>query len=166
MKSSVQHREITHVELPQPAQSRVNNAAILEWLCGRKQPTHGTVTNRPCSTVTEKRCMKVAFNESPLASATMRTRCQAPKALSAGELGGARCPFPTALTDRLRKLKEIRNAVLAQLVFPNKRGNPNNRTDMIVKRVAFRSESELRPVPVSLKQVGWKQTVSNSVVES
>jgi len=49
-------------------------------------------------------------------------------------------PLPTALMERLGKLKESRNALPAQLVFPNKRGNPNSENDMIVKRVAFRAK--------------------------
>lgn len=49
-------------------------------------------------------------------------------------------PLPTVLIERLQQLKESRNAVPAQLVFPNKRGNPNSENDMIVKRVAFRAK--------------------------
>lgn len=49
-------------------------------------------------------------------------------------------PLPTALMDRLQKLKESRNAVPAQLVFPNKHGNPDSNHDMVVKRVAFRAK--------------------------
>lgn len=49
-------------------------------------------------------------------------------------------PLPTPLMDRLRQLKESRNALPAQLVFPNKRGNPNSENDMIVKRVAYRAK--------------------------
>jgi integrase/recombinase XerD len=49
-------------------------------------------------------------------------------------------PLPSALIDQLRRLKETRNALPAQLVFPNKRGNPNSENDTIVKRVAHRAK--------------------------
>jgi integrase/recombinase XerD len=49
-------------------------------------------------------------------------------------------PLPSALIDQLRRLKETRNALTAQLVFPNKRGNPNSENDTIVKRVAARAK--------------------------
>jgi integrase/recombinase XerD len=49
-------------------------------------------------------------------------------------------PLPSALIDQLRRLKETRNALPAQLVFPNKRGNPNSENDTIVKRVAARAK--------------------------
>lgn len=49
-------------------------------------------------------------------------------------------PLPTPLMDRLQQLKDSRNALPAQLVFPNKRGNPNSENDMIVKRLAFRAK--------------------------
>jgi integrase/recombinase XerD len=49
-------------------------------------------------------------------------------------------PLPSALIDQLRRLKERRNALPAQLVFPNKRGNPNSENDTIVKRVADRAK--------------------------
>ena len=49
-------------------------------------------------------------------------------------------PLPSALIDQLRRLKESRNALPAQLVFPNKRGNPNSENDTIVKRVADRAK--------------------------
>ncbi len=49
-------------------------------------------------------------------------------------------PLPSALIDQLRRLKETRNALPAQLVFPNKRGNPNSENDTIVKRVADRAK--------------------------
>lgn len=49
-------------------------------------------------------------------------------------------PLPSALIDQLQRLKEKRNAVPAQLLFPNKRGNPNSENDTIVKRVAHRAK--------------------------
>lgn len=49
-------------------------------------------------------------------------------------------PLPSALIDQLRRLKETRNALPAQLVFPNTRGNPNSENDTIVKRVAARAK--------------------------
>lgn len=49
-------------------------------------------------------------------------------------------PLPSALIDQLRRLKETRNALPAQLLFPNKRGNPNSENDTIVKRVADRAK--------------------------
>ncbi len=49
-------------------------------------------------------------------------------------------PPPSALIDQLQRLKETRNALPAQLVFPNKRGNPNSENDTIVKRVADRAK--------------------------
>jgi len=49
-------------------------------------------------------------------------------------------PLPSALIDQLQRLKETRNALPAQLVFPNKRGNPNSENDAIVKRVAERAK--------------------------
>ncbi len=49
-------------------------------------------------------------------------------------------PLPTSLVDQLRRLKENRNALPAQLVFPNSRGNPDSENDMIVKRVARRAK--------------------------
>lgn len=48
--------------------------------------------------------------------------------------------LPTALIQQLQKLKERRNALPAQLVFPNSKGNPNTETDTIVKRVAERAK--------------------------
>ena len=52
-----------------------------------------------------------------------------------------RCvPLPTALIQQLQAVKERRNALPAQLVFPNSKGNPNTETDMIVKRVAERAK--------------------------
>jgi len=40
----------------------------------------------------------------------------------------------------MQAVKERRNALPAQLVFPNSKGNPNTETDMIVKRVAERAK--------------------------
>lgn len=49
-------------------------------------------------------------------------------------------PIPSGLVEHLRKLKADRDAVPAQLVFPNRRGNPDSEMDMIVKRLAERAE--------------------------
>jgi integrase len=49
-------------------------------------------------------------------------------------------PLPAPLIAQLRRLKERRNALPAQLVFPNSRGNPDSENDMIVKRVAERAK--------------------------
>jgi len=49
-------------------------------------------------------------------------------------------PLPSSLIDQLRRLREKRNALPAQLLFPNKRGNPNSENDTIVKRVAHRAK--------------------------
>ena len=49
-------------------------------------------------------------------------------------------PLPSAPIDQLQRLKEIRNALPTELVFPNKRGNPNRENDTIVKRVAYRAK--------------------------
>ena len=49
-------------------------------------------------------------------------------------------PLPTALVEHLRLLKERRNALPAQLLFPNSRGNPDSENDMIVKWVAERAK--------------------------
>ena len=48
-------------------------------------------------------------------------------------------PLPAGLVERLRKLKEAREATPNQLVFPNGRGKPNSEMDMIVKLVAQRA---------------------------
>ncbi len=48
-------------------------------------------------------------------------------------------PLPAAIIERLRTLKQQRNALPAQLVFPNTMGNPDSEMDMIVKRVAQRA---------------------------
>jgi integrase/recombinase XerD len=49
-------------------------------------------------------------------------------------------PLPTALIEQLRELRERRNGLPAQLVFPNSKGNPDSENDMIVKRVAERAK--------------------------
>lgn len=49
-------------------------------------------------------------------------------------------PLPTVLIQQLQELRERRNALPAQLVFPNSRGRPDAGTDMIVKRVAERAK--------------------------
>jgi len=49
-------------------------------------------------------------------------------------------PIPAGLVERLRKLKAERDAVPAQLVFPNGRGNPDSEMDMIIKRLAQRAK--------------------------
>src|SRR5262249_26304241 len=49
-------------------------------------------------------------------------------------------PLPSPLIDELRWLKNKRNAVPAQLIFPNTRGNPDSENDMIVKRIAYRAK--------------------------
>jgi len=49
-------------------------------------------------------------------------------------------PLPTALVEQLQKLRERRNGLPSQLVFPNSKGNPDSENDMIVKRVAERAE--------------------------
>jgi integrase/recombinase XerD len=49
-------------------------------------------------------------------------------------------PLPTALIDQLRRFKERRKGLPAQLVFPNSKGNPDSENDMIVKRVAERAK--------------------------
>jgi integrase len=49
-------------------------------------------------------------------------------------------PLPTALINQLRKLKESRNALPSELVFPNSKGNPDSENDMIPKRVAERAK--------------------------
>lgn len=48
-------------------------------------------------------------------------------------------PLPTTLIGQLAALKERRNALPAQLVFPNSKGRPNTENDMIVKKVAERA---------------------------
>ncbi len=49
-------------------------------------------------------------------------------------------PLPTALIQQLSAVKERRNALPAQLLFPNSKGKPDSETDMIVKRVAERAK--------------------------
>jgi integrase len=49
-------------------------------------------------------------------------------------------PVPTVLVEQLRTLRERRNALPAQLVFPNSKANPDTENDMIVKRVAERAK--------------------------
>ena len=49
-------------------------------------------------------------------------------------------PLPTGLMERLRKLKESRQARPHDLIFPNRRGRPDSEMDMIVKRVAERAK--------------------------
>jgi len=49
-------------------------------------------------------------------------------------------PLPSALIEQLQKLRESRNGLPSQLVFPNSKGNPDSENDMIVKRVAERAE--------------------------
>lgn len=49
-------------------------------------------------------------------------------------------PLPSPLIEQLRRLKDLRNGLPAQLVFPNKRGNPDSENDVIVKRVAHRAK--------------------------
>jgi hypothetical protein len=49
-------------------------------------------------------------------------------------------PLPTALVEQLQRLRERRNGLPSQLVFPNSKGNPDSENDMIVKRVAERAE--------------------------
>ena len=49
-------------------------------------------------------------------------------------------PLPTALVEQLQKLRERRNGLPSQLVFPNSKGNPDSENDMIVKRVAKRAK--------------------------
>ena len=49
-------------------------------------------------------------------------------------------PLPSALIAHLQKLRERRNGLPSQLVFPNSRGNPDSENDMIVKRVAERAK--------------------------
>jgi len=45
-------------------------------------------------------------------------------------------PIPSGLVERLRKLKAERDAVPAQLVFPNRRGRPDGEMDTKIKRLA------------------------------
>jgi len=45
-------------------------------------------------------------------------------------------PLPTALVEQLQRLRERRNGLPSQLVFPNSKGNPDSENDMIVKRLA------------------------------
>ncbi len=49
-------------------------------------------------------------------------------------------PLPTPLIEQLQTLRERRNGLASQLVFPNSRGNPDSENDMIVKRVAERAQ--------------------------
>jgi integrase/recombinase XerD len=49
-------------------------------------------------------------------------------------------PLPSALVEQLQQLRERRNGLPSQLVFPNSKGNPDSENDMIVKRVAERAE--------------------------
>lgn len=49
-------------------------------------------------------------------------------------------PLPTLLIEQLLALKQRRNAQPAELLFPNSKGNPNSKNDMIVKRVAERAK--------------------------
>ena len=49
-------------------------------------------------------------------------------------------PLPSALVEQLQKLRERRDGLPSQLVFPNSKGNPDSENDMIVKRVAERAE--------------------------
>jgi len=49
-------------------------------------------------------------------------------------------PLPSGLVEQLKTLRQRRNGLPSQLVFPNSRGNPDSENDMIVKRVAERAE--------------------------
>jgi integrase/recombinase XerD len=49
-------------------------------------------------------------------------------------------PLPEPLIDRLKRIKEQRNAVPTQLVFANSRGNPDSYLDVIIKRLAHRAK--------------------------
>lgn len=49
-------------------------------------------------------------------------------------------PLPTALVEQLQELRERRNGLPSQLIFPNSKGNPDSENDMIVKRVAERAK--------------------------
>jgi hypothetical protein len=53
-------------------------------------------------------------------------------------------PLPTALVEQLQRLRESRNGLPAQLIFPNSKGNPDSENDMIVKRVAQRAMLTMR----------------------
>jgi integrase/recombinase XerD len=48
-------------------------------------------------------------------------------------------PLPAGLVERLRKLKEAREATPNQLVFPNGHGKADSEMDMVVKLVAQRA---------------------------
>jgi hypothetical protein len=52
---------------------------------------------------------------------------------------GLEVPLPASQVERLRKLKEAREATPNQLVFPNGRGKPDSEMDMVVKLVAQRA---------------------------
>jgi integrase/recombinase XerD len=52
-------------------------------------------------------------------------------------------PLPSALVEQLKTLRQRRNGLPSQLVFPNSRGNPDSENDMIVKRVAERAQLNL-----------------------
>ena len=49
-------------------------------------------------------------------------------------------PLPSALIEHLQKLRQRRNGLPSQLVFPNSKGHPDSENDMIVKRVAKRAK--------------------------
>jgi len=49
-------------------------------------------------------------------------------------------PLPSALIEHLQKLRQRRNGLPSQLVFPNSKGHPDSENDMIVKRVAERAK--------------------------
>jgi len=49
-------------------------------------------------------------------------------------------PLPRALVEQLQTLRQRKNGLPSQLVFPNSRGNPDSENDMIVKRVAKRAK--------------------------
>jgi len=49
-------------------------------------------------------------------------------------------PLPTAFVEQLQRLRERRDGLPSQLVFPNSKGNPDSENDMIVKRVAKRAK--------------------------
>lgn len=48
-------------------------------------------------------------------------------------------PLPSAMIEELREIKERRNALPSDLLFPNTKGNPDSANDWIVKRVAERA---------------------------
>jgi hypothetical protein len=102
-------------------------------VCGNQRSSH-------CQDAGEREVRHVAWRDMDFRNSLVRVTAKPLWGFGPKNWEERAVPLPTALVEQLQKLRERRNGLPSQLVFPNSKGNPDSENDMIVKRVAQRTK--------------------------